>query len=100
MLLIRYWNVIRPGEFTGTTVGEALEFFHEVWAGIKRLIDDDGNVLVEVKNGSIGGAGTIHDADAAQTTTQVVAFFGGQAKMEETIALNKKDITDDQIVTP
>ena len=100
MLLIRYWNVIRPGEFTGTTVGDALEFFHEVWAGIKRLIDDEGNVLVEVKNGSVAGAGTIHDADAAQTTTQVVAFFGGQAKMEETIALNKKDLTAEQIVTP
>ena len=100
MLLIRYWNVIRPGEFTGTTVGEAIAFFHEVWAGVTRLIDYDGNVVIETKNGGVMGYGTIHVADAAQTTTQIVAFFCGQEKMEEVIARNKKDITADQIVTP
>ncbi len=100
MLLIRYWNVIRPGEFTGTTVKDALDFFHEIWAGVVRLIDSQGNILIEGKNASVSGPGTIHQADAAQTTTQVVAFFGGQAKMEETIAKNKKDITADQIVAP
>ncbi|MBR2355902.1 MAG: hypothetical protein IKA69_05960, partial [Kiritimatiellae bacterium] len=101
MLLIRYWNVIRPGEFTGTTVGEAVNFFHEVWNGVIRLIDRDGNILIETtKDHEISGPGTIHNADAAQTTTQIVAFFGGQAKMEEAIAKNKKDITADEIVTP
>jgi hypothetical protein len=100
MLLIRYWNVIRPGEFTGTTVKEAMEFFHEVWAGVVRLIDDEGNVLIEGKDASVSGWGTIHDADAAQTTTQVVAFFGGQKKIEEIIDLNKKDISAEDIVTP
>ena len=101
MLLIRYWNVIRPGEFTGTTVGEAVEFFHTVWEGVRRLIDSEGNILIESKGpGEISGPGTIHHADAAQTTTQIVAFFGGQAKIEETIAKNKKDITADEIVAP
>ncbi|MBQ3314546.1 MAG: LamG domain-containing protein [Kiritimatiellae bacterium] len=101
MLLIRYWNVIRPGEFTGTTVGEAVEFFHTVWEGVRRLIDSEGNILIESKGtGAMSGPGTIHHADAAQTTTQIVAFFGGQAKMEETIAKNKKDITADEIVAP
>ena len=100
MLLIRYWNVIRPGEFTGTTVGEAIAFFHEVWEGVIRLIDDEGNVLIETKDGDVAGPGTIHDADAAQTTTQILAFFGGQAKVEEVISMNKKDLTADEIVTP
>ena len=100
MLLIRYWNVIRPGEFTGTTVGDAVAFFHEVWNGVVRLLDDEGNILIEAKDASVSGPGTIHDANAAQTTTQVVAFFGGQAKMEEVIARNKKDLTADEIVTP
>ena len=100
MLLIRYWNVIRPGEFTGTTVGEAMDFFHTVWEGIIRLLDAQGNVLIETKDGNVAGNGTIHDADAAQTTTDVLAFFGGQKKVEEVIALNKKDLTADEIVTP
>ena len=101
MLLIRYWDVIRPGEFTGTTVEAALEFFHGIWEGVLRLIDDEGNVVIEAKKpGGVEGNGTIHDADAVQTTTQAVAFFGGQAKMEEVIARNKKDIAADQIVTP
>ena len=100
MLLIRYWNVIRPGEFTGTTVGEAVDFFHTTWEGVKRILDAAGNVVVEGK-GSISGPGVkLVEADAAQTTTQIVAFFGGQKKMEETIARNKKDITADEIVTP
>ena len=101
MLLIRYWDVIRPGEFTGTSVGEAVEFFHTVWGGVRRLIDSEGNVLIEVSGpGSVFGPGTIHHADAAHTTTQIVAFFGGQKKMEETILLNKKDFTEKEIVTP
>ena len=75
MLLIRYWNVIRPGEFTGTTVKEALDFFHEVWEGVIRLIDSEGNILIDGKDASVSGPGTIHQADAAQTTTQVVAFL-------------------------
>ena len=100
MLLIRYWNIIRPGEFEGKTVGEAMDFFHEVWKGVKRILDAEGNVVVE-GTGSISGPGVaLVEADAAQTTSQVVAFFGGQAKMEETIALNKKDLTADEIVTP
>ena len=100
MLLIRYWNVIRPGEFKGTTVGEAMEFFHTTWKSVKRILDENGDVVVE-GTGSISGPGVVLvEADAAQTTSQIVTFFGGQKKMEEVIARNKKDITADEIVTP
>ena len=100
MLLIRYWNVIRPGEFSGTTVSNAVEYFHTTWASVKRILDENGDVVVE-GTGSISGPGVVLvEADAAQTTSQIITFFGGQKKMEEVIARNKKDITADEIVTP
>ena len=100
MLVIRYLNVIRPGEFQGGTLEEVLEFFHSNWEGVTRAIDSEGNVVVEAKDKEVHGGAYIVDADAVSTTEGLIRFFGGVDRMQADIAANKKVLTDADIATP
>ena len=101
MLIVRYLDVIRPGEFEGSTVKDVVEFFHSIFEGIVRILDADGNVVADTKDGSVSAPGTsLVDASAVQTTHDMVRFFGGVDKMQRDIALNKKDLTSEDIVIP